>query len=577
MRKIIVVILPMFFLACLFGSSKIISYDQAVGSVDGRVITVANLDSVAKLIAKSEGEEQNPRSLKSAALDSMIMQRLIEIRIDSAAEELNKDWEFSRRKQRNIGETAKKILYQEKISAAVEIDSSEIAEYYNNNPDNFKIPEQVWAKHILIRRPNPDTAGLESEKERQKAIDEADRFAGERAEAVLEKALAGDNWDSLAATYSEDKQNASKGGDLGFFMRGRMVPEFDSAAFSTPPGEITGPVSTKFGYHIIKVEEFKPESQRPLEGDVEAQIKGTLKREKEKDIATLYVDSLKEFGTFEFNDEVLNNDDSTFSDNVWVMIANGTDTLFYDTYTDALPRFRKWKQLDTLTVEDKKEMLDYMKTNLLLAHAVKVLGYMEHPDVAKAEDEYVKREARQKVNNIMRDLEYEPSDEEVESYFYEHIDDYRVERKLMVYHIIFQDSSFAEAIRDSILLGADFVEMAKRYYPGEPEIREVAYNLDYIGPKDMGEVFYKAAEALEIGDVSHPVKTEWGYHLIKLMQRKKDKTVAQVKPGIKHTLKNLRNAEKKRQLFEEWKSIADIKIDEKLLSKYDPFLTGNVN
>ena len=166
-----------------------------------------------------------------------------------------------------------------------------------------------------------------------------------------------------------------------------------------------------------------------------------------------------------------------------------------------------------------------------------------------------------------------PTDEEVESYFYEHIDDYKVERKLMVYHIIFQDSAFAEAIRDSILLGADFVEMAKRYYPGEPEIREVAYNLDYIGPKDMGEAFYDAANDLDIGDISHPVKTEWGYHLIKLIQRKEDKTIAQVKPGIKHTLKNLRDAEKKRRLFEEWKSIAAIEIDDKLLGKYDPFFS----
>jgi len=75
MRKIVVVILPMFFLACLFGSSKIIDYDRTIASVDGRGITVADLDSVAKSIAKGAGEEQDPQKLKSAALDSMVMQR----------------------------------------------------------------------------------------------------------------------------------------------------------------------------------------------------------------------------------------------------------------------------------------------------------------------------------------------------------------------------------------------------------------------------------------------------------------------------------------------------------------------
>lgn len=574
MRKLVVIILPMLFMACLFGTSRLIDYEQTVATVDGRIITVAELDSMSKVLMKSEAEEQDEQDLKKEALDSLLMQRLMDIRIDSVAEELNKDWEFVRRKERNIGETAKKILYQDKISAAVKIDSSKIAEYYENNKNDFKVPEQVWAKHILIRRPDPDTAGIQSEAERQKKIDQADRFAKERAEAVLKKALAGDDWDSLAATYSEDKQNASKGGDLGFFYKGRMVPEFDSVAFSTPPEEIVGPVSTKFGYHIVRVEEYKPESIQPLEGEVTSQIRGILAREKEKELATAYVDSLKENGSYEFNNDVLDNDDSSFSASTWVMTANGTDTLFYDTYADALPRFKKWKNVDSLTVDDKMEMLDYLKTNLLLANAVKVEGYMDDPEVVKAEEEYVKREARQQVINIMRDLEYEPADEEIESYFNEHIDDYKVERKLMVYHIIFQDSILAEAIRDSILLGADFVDMAKKYYPGEPEIREVAYNLDYIGPRDMGEVFYNAANDLDIGEVSHPVKTEWGYHLIKLVQRKEDKTIAQVKPGIKHTLKNLRDAEKKRRLFEEWKAIARIEVDDKLLSKYDPLLSG---
>jgi len=577
MRKFVIVIVPMLFIACLFGSSEIINNDATVGSVDGRTISVAQLDSVVKVIDQNEGTEETPQELKKAAMDSLIMQRLIDIRVDSVAEELNQDWEFERKKERTVGETAKKILYQEKISAAVAIDSSEIKDYYEEHQDNFKVPEQVWARHILIRRPNPDTAGVKSEKEKEKRIAESDSFALERAEAVMKKVLDGEDWDSLAAVYSEDKQNASNGGDLGFFMRGRMVPEFDSAAFATPPGTITGPVSTQFGYHIIKVEEYKPESLKPLEGDTEAQITGIIRRDKEKEIAQAYVDSLKENSTFSYNDEVLNNDDSTFSDDTWVMVADGTDTLFYNTYMESLPRFRAWKNLDTLTVDDKMEMLDFMKVNLLLMHAVKELGYMDHPDVVKASEEFVNREARQEVNSLLKDLEYEPTEEEVESYFDAHRKDYTVERKLLVYHIIFQDSLQAEAVRDSLLLGAKFEDMAKRYYPGEPEIREVAYNLDYIGPQDMGEVFYKAADALKVGEISHPVKTEWGYHLIKLVQRKEDKTLAQVKPGIKHTLKEQRDAGKKLDLFEKWKAVANIEVNEKLLNKYKPESAGNLN
>ena len=151
---------------------------------------------------------------------------------------------------------------------------------------------------------------------------------------------------------------------------------------------------------------------------------------------------------------------------------------------ESLPRFRSWKNLDTLTVDDKMEMLDFMKVNLLLLHAVKELGYMENPEVVKANDDFVNREARQEVNSLLKDQEYEPTEEEVESYFDAHRKDYTVERKLLVYHIIFQDSLQAEAVRDSLLLGAKFEDMAKRYYPGEPEIREVK-----LGAAEVRAVF----------------------------------------------------------------------------------------
>ncbi len=117
-----------------------------------------------------------------------------------------------------------------------------------------------------------------------------------------------------------------------------------------------------------------------------------------------------------------------------------------------------------------------------------------------------------------------------------------------MYHILFQDSLLAEAVRDSIISGADFAEMAKRYYPGDPEIREVLYNLDYIGPDEMGHVFYGVADAMKVGEVSHAVKTNWGYHLIKLVNRKQDRTLAQVKPGIKQHLKDTSDAQRRTAL-----------------------------
>ncbi len=569
MRKIAMTLLPMVSIACLFGSSKLINPEAQIATVDGRVITFARLDSTVMELKRNSELGMSGDSLKADALDSLIARELIEIRIDSTMNEIEKELEFRLKKRDSIGETAKKILYQKQIAERIQVDSAMVVAHYESHENDFVESEQVEARHVLIRRLDPDTAGVESEKEKQRLIDEMDDYARDRAQYVLDKALAGESWDSLAAEYSEDQSNASKGGSLGYFYRGRMVPEFDSVAFSTPPGEIVGPISTRFGYHIIRVDDYKPDRQKPLDEDLENEIRNLLKREKEKEYATVFVDSLKQAVVYEYNEEALVTDDSLAPD-TWVMVANSRDTLFYSSYIEALPRYMKFKQIEAATVEDKKDMLGFLATNLLLLDAARVAGYLESPEVIEASYNYSYREAKRRVTSLFKDTEYQPSEEEIEAYFNANIDNYRYERPLLVHHIIFEDSLLAVTVRDSILEGLDFVEMARRYYPGEPEIREVAYNLDYIGPEDMGSTFYRAANELSVGQISYPVKTNWGYHIIKLVSRKEDKTLKQVKPGIKHKLRQRRDAEVTARYLEEWKVIAEIIINEQLMDKFQP-------
>ncbi len=569
MRRILFTLLALVSIACLFGSSNLIDPDAQVATVDGRVITFASFDSTVKELKKESGFGVSSDSLKSDALDSLIAREMIESRIDSAISVIENELEFRQKKRDNIGETAKKILYQKLIAERTQIDSVMVVDHYESHKDDLVEREQVKARHILIRRLDPDTAGVESEEKRQGLIDEMDDYAREKAEYILSKALAGESWDSLAAEYSEDQTNASKGGSLGYIFRGRMVPEFDSVVFSTAPGEIVGPVSTRFGYHIIRVDDYQPEQQKPLDEDLEKEIRSTLKREKEKEYANVFVDSLKQAAVYEYNEEALASDDS-LSPDTWVMVVNSKDTLFYNRYGEALPRYMRFKQIEVATVEDKKDMLILMATDLLLLDAARVAGYLESPEVTEASYKYSYREAKRRITNLFKDPKYQPSEEEVEAYFSANIDDYRYERPLLIHHIIFEDSLLAETVRDSILEGADFVEMARRYYPGEPEIREVAYNLDYIGPDDMGSTFYEAANGLKVGKISRPVKTNWGFHIIKLVSRKEDKTLKQVKPGIKHKLRQRRNAEISAGYIREWKAAAEIIVDEELLEKFQP-------
>ena len=125
---------------------------------------------------------------------------------------------------------------------------------YKAKPDRFQAPEQVQVRHILI-------AGTDGD-------------ARAQAEKVLEELKAGANFSQIAKERSADTGSAAKGGDLGLFARGRMVPEFDEAAFALKkPGDLSSIVETKFGFHILKLDARRPAGLRPYEEVREELIK----------------------------------------------------------------------------------------------------------------------------------------------------------------------------------------------------------------------------------------------------------------------------------------------------------------
>jgi len=111
--------------------------------------------------------------------------------------------------------------------------------------------EQVHARHILIAPGNP-----EAQEEPDPAREEKDKAAARaKAEQVLKQVRAGGDFAALAKQFSADSGSKDKGGDLGWFPAGQMVPQFDKAAFALQPGQISDLVESQFGFHIIKVEE----------------------------------------------------------------------------------------------------------------------------------------------------------------------------------------------------------------------------------------------------------------------------------------------------------------------------------
>ena len=173
-----------------------------------------------------------------------------------------------------------KLLDQE-VNQKILVKPTDIATFYEKNPDRFQQGETMRASHILVLVPAEATA-------------QARTAARGRAEAALKAAKGGQDFAKLARQYSQDA-SAQRGGDLGFFPRGQMVPAFDQAAFALAPGQVSDLVETQFGFHIIKAAEKRPARVVPFV-EVAGQIQKFLEQEQRQEKGKALVDQLKAKG-----------------------------------------------------------------------------------------------------------------------------------------------------------------------------------------------------------------------------------------------------------------------------------------
>ncbi len=165
------------------------------------------------------------------------------------------------------------LVDMQAMRAKITLAPDDAQRYYEDNAEQYSTPEQVRASHILLKTEGKDEAAVRKQ-----------------AEEVLAKARGGADFAELATTFSEDEGSKDKGGDLDFFGRGAMVPEFEQAAFTLQPGVISDLVKTQYGFHIIKVTEKRPAVTRSLD-EVKPQIEDQLKWERAQAQATRMAES----------------------------------------------------------------------------------------------------------------------------------------------------------------------------------------------------------------------------------------------------------------------------------------------
>jgi peptidyl-prolyl cis-trans isomerase C len=150
-------------------------------------------------------------------------------------------------------------------------DDAALRAYYDQHKNDW---EQVKAKHILIRFKGSGVPVKTGEKDR------TDEEALALANDLHSKIVAGANFDELAKANSDDTGNANSGGELGAFGRGRMVPQFEKAAFAAEVGKVTEPVKSQFGYHLILVEEHKTKPFEEVRAEIAKKIEPEIAQKK---------------------------------------------------------------------------------------------------------------------------------------------------------------------------------------------------------------------------------------------------------------------------------------------------------
>jgi foldase protein PrsA len=271
----------------LLGTSVAACSGGAVATVNGQPITRSAFDT------RLEGSPMGRTILQQLVQDTLIQQyaknnniTVTDAEIDARESQIKANfptgsWD-EMLKARGLTEAdvrsalREQIILDKALAKDVTITPAQITDYFNKNRASFDKPEQVTARHILV--PSLPLAN--------------------QIEANLK---SGQSFASLAKKYSTDPGSKDKGGELGSFRRGQMVPAFDQYAFSAPIGQISPPIKSPFGYHIIQVESRTPGQKATLAGAT-PQIMETLRQQQEAPLIQPFLQGLQQKATIVVND-----------------------------------------------------------------------------------------------------------------------------------------------------------------------------------------------------------------------------------------------------------------------------------
>ncbi len=502
--------------------------NTVLAKIGTQPITLGDLDAqIAQYPEMQRAQFQAPEA-KRSVLDRMIQER---VWLKSAADAgFDQRPEIAQQIHTQSSAVILRGYFNDMVVARAKASDDEVEKYYATHQAEYTTPERVAWRHILTAT-------------------EKDALA---ARAEIQKGL---DFEAAAKKYSLDTISKDAGGWLGYINRGGVAPDsfaadakLSDAAFEATPGEVTAPVQTARGWHLIHVDQHDSTTVRPFDG-VRSSIEFKISNERSQTLYTAMLDSLKRA----YKVTVTSDSSKVLGapETVLATIA-GTPLTVADMQAQ-IAQYPEMQRSQFATLEAKNNVVDRMVQERVWLRSATLAGYDKRPEVAA-------QLAQQRSSIILRAYfnqvvvgRSKPSDEEIEAYYKSHTADYTTPERVAWRHILLPAEKDAKKVRAEIAKGLDFEQAAKKYsvdavskdtggWLGYLTVGGVAPDSFANDPK-----LSAAAFTLGSGQVSDPIASPRGWHLLKVDQH--DSTSVKPLEGVRSSIEFKMSNERSQQLF----------------------------
>ncbi len=492
------------------------------------VITLADLDAqIAQYPEMQRSQFQTPEA-KRNVLDRMIQER---VWIKSAtAAGFDRKPEIASQIRLQTSAIILRGYFADMVTARAKASDEEVEQYYDSHKAEYTTPERVAWRHILVPT---EKAALAARAEITKGLD----------------------FEAAARKFSTDAISRDAGGWLGYINAGGVPPDSNAAdpalaeaAFKAPVGEVSQPIRSSHGWHLIKVDQHDPDTVRPIEG-VRSAVEFKISNERSQALYTAMLDSLKT--AF----KVTNVSDTTkvLGPPTTVLASINGQPITVADLDAQIAQYPEMQRAQFQTAVARNSVVDRMVQERVWLRSATLAGYDKKADVKGQLDQQRNSIILRGYFNDVVVGRSKPGDEEIAQYYAAHLTDYTSPERVSWRHILLPTQKAAVSTRAQIAKGLDFEEAAKKFST-DPLSKASGGWLGYltaggVAPDSFANDPKLSAVAFTLGSkqVSDPVQSPRGWHILQVDQH--DSVTVRPLEGVRTSIEFKISNERSQDLY----------------------------